>query len=256
MPAPGHALTLTAVPGVPAIAPGDDLPAILCHALQGAGLVPAARDVLVVSHKVISKAEDRYADLASVIPGERALALAARTDKDPRLVELILQESRQVLRHRRGLIVVEHRLGMVMANAGIDHSNVDGDGERVLRLPLDPDASAGAIRAALEDRFGAEQAVVVCDSVGRAFRNGVVGLAIGVAGLPAVLDLRGERDRAGRELKVTTVGFADQVASAAELVMGEGAEGTPAVLVRGLHWDQPPGNAGALVRERAEDLFR
>ena len=256
MPAPS--LALHAVPGIPSIAPGNDLAAILGDALAAAGLAPRRRDVLVVSHKVLSKAENRYLDLSSVAPGAEALELARATDKDPRLVQAILDESRAVLRHRPGLVIVEQRLGTVMANAGIDQSNVDSgeEGERVLRLPLDPDASAEALRKRLEARFGCELAVVICDSVGRAWRNGVVGLAIGAAGLPALVDLRGSRDREGRELKVTTVGFADQIASAAELLMGEGAEGHPAVLVRGLDWDQPPAPASALQRDVAEDLFR
>lgn len=251
-------LSLTAVPGIPAVVPGDDLAAIVGDALAAAVLVPQARDVVVVSHKVVSKAEGRYVDLATVTPGDDARALAEVTGKDPRLVQVILSESRCVLRTRPGLIIVEHRRGFVMANAGIDQSNVSGGvpGERVLRLPEDPDASAARLRAALETRFGVALAVVVCDSVGRAWRNGVVGLAIGACGLPSLLDLRGEQDREGRELKVTTVGFADQIASAAELLMGEGAEGRPVVLVRGLDWDQPEAPVTALIRGPDEDLFR
>ena len=251
-------LRLTALEGIPSIAPGDDLPAVLGDALHRHGPRPQDGDVLVVSHKIVSKAEGRYVDLASVEPGARAAALARETEKDPRLVEVVLSESRAVLRHRPGLMIVEHRLGFVMANAGIDQSNVadDAERERVLLLPLDPDASAEALRVGLSQRFDVTLAVVVCDSVGRAWRNGVVGLAIGVAGLPALLDLRGERDREGRELKVTTVGFADQIASAAELLMGEGAEGRPGVLVRGLSWDQPAAPASALLRPPAEDFFR
>jgi len=258
MPGPAHRLTLTALEGIPAIAPGDDLAAVLCAALAAGGLVPAGGDVLAVSHKVVSKAEGRYVDLPSITPGAEAESLALETGKDPRLVQAILSESRTVLRSRPGLIIVEHRLGPVMANAGIDQSNVSGGvpGERVLLLPADPDASAARLRDALRERFGAEVAVVICDSVGRAWRNGVVGLAIGAAGLPTLLDLRGDRDREGRELRVTTVGFADQVASAAELLMGEGAEGRPAVLLRGLAWTQPPAPASALVRAPDEDLFR
>jgi coenzyme F420-0:L-glutamate ligase / coenzyme F420-1:gamma-L-glutamate ligase len=173
-------------------------------------------------------------------------------------VEVILSESREVLRFRPGLIIAEHRLGMVLANAGVDQSNVphDGDEERVLLLPRDPDASSAALRAALEERFGARLAVVVNDSVGRAWRNGVVGLALGAAGLPSLLDLRGERDLEGRALRVTQVGLADEIASAAELLMGEAGEGRPAVLVRGLAWRGPALPAAALVREREADLFR
>jgi coenzyme F420-0:L-glutamate ligase/coenzyme F420-1:gamma-L-glutamate ligase len=163
-----------------------------------------------------------------------------------------------VLRFRPGLIITEHRLGMVIANAGIDQSNVpqDGDGPRVLLLPKDPDASSAALQSTLQDRFGEPVAVVVSDSVGRAWRNGVVGLALGAAGFPALLDLRGRRDLEGRALEVTQVGLADEIASAAELLMGEADEGRPAVLVRGLAWQGPPLPAAALIRERAMDLFR
>ena len=251
-------VSLVAVPGIPTIRAGDDLARILGDALGAAGLQLQRNDVLVVTHKVVSKAEGRYVSLADVTPSPRARELAAATGKDPALVEVILSESREVLRFRPGLIVVEHRLGMVIANAGIDQSNVphDGDGERVLLLPEDPDASSAALRAALEARFGAALAVVVNDSVGRAWRNGVVGLALGAAGLPALLDLRGQRDLEGRALRVTQVGLADQIASAAELLMGEADEGRPAVLVRGLEWQGAPAPASALIRDRATDLFR
>jgi coenzyme F420-0:L-glutamate ligase/coenzyme F420-1:gamma-L-glutamate ligase len=251
-------LSLTALEGIPTVSAGDDLTAIIGDALEANGPTPEDGDVLVVTHKVLSKAQGRYVDLHTVTPSARAMELADLTDKDPRLVEVVLSESRAVLRHRPGLIIVEHRLGFVMANAGIDQSNVNGgrEGERLLLLPQDPDGDAEALRVALSARFGVALAVVVCDSVGRAWRNGVVGLAIGAAGLPALLDLRGHRDREGRELMVTTVGFADQVASAAELLMGEADEGRPAVLVRGLTWDQPPSNVRALVREGDDDLFR
>jgi coenzyme F420-0:L-glutamate ligase/coenzyme F420-1:gamma-L-glutamate ligase len=173
-------------------------------------------------------------------------------------VEVILAESRDVLRFRPGLIITEHRLGMVLANAGVDQSNVpqEGDQARVLLLPEDPDASSAALAAALKERFGEPLGVVVSDSVGRAWRQGVVGLAIGAAGLPALLDLRGRRDREGRALQVTQVGLADEIAAAAQLLMGEADEGRPAVLVRGLRWEGPPAPAACLLRERAADLFR
>jgi coenzyme F420-0:L-glutamate ligase/coenzyme F420-1:gamma-L-glutamate ligase len=251
------AISLIAVPAIPAIRPGDDLARILGDALEAAALSPRQGDVLVVTHKIVSKAEDRYVSLADVTPSPRARELAAATGKDAALVEVILAESREVLRFRPGLIIVEHRLGMVLANAGVDQSNVpqEGDG-RVLLLPENPDASSAALRAALEERFRATLAVVVSDSVGRAWRNGVVGLAIGAAGLPALLDLRGRHDLEGRALKVTQVGLADQIASAAQLLMGEADEGRPAVLVRGLPMQGAPLPAAALIRERAEDLFR
>jgi coenzyme F420-0:L-glutamate ligase/coenzyme F420-1:gamma-L-glutamate ligase len=251
------AITLVAVPGIPAIRAGDDLARILGDALEAAALRPQQGDVLVVTHKIVSKAEGRYVSLADIKPSPRARELAAATGKDAALVEVILSESREVLRFRPGLIITEHRLGMVIANAGVDQSNVPhGDELRVLLLPQDPDASSEALRAALQERFREPLAVVVSDSVGRAWRQGVVGLAIGAAGLPALLDLRGRRDLEGRALQVTQVGLADEIASATQLLMGEANEGRPAVLVRGLSWRGPPVPAAALVRERAADLFR
>ncbi|HEX6144100.1 MAG TPA: coenzyme F420-0:L-glutamate ligase [Geminicoccaceae bacterium] len=251
-------ITLTALPGFPPVRPGDDLARILADALERAELGPRPGDVLVVTHKVVSKAEGRYVSLADVVPSARALELAALAAKEPALVEVILSESRDVLRCRPGLIVTEHRLGVVMANAGVDRSNVpeDGPGPRVLLLPEDPDASAAALAAGLSGHFRASLAVIVSDSVGRAWRNGVVGLALGAAGLPALLDLRGRRDLEGRALEVTQVGLADEIASAAQLLMGEADEGRPAVLVRGLSWQGPPAPAAALIRERQADLFR
>ncbi|TCZ64073.1 coenzyme F420-0:L-glutamate ligase [Roseicella aquatilis] len=243
------ALTLTALPGLPMVAAGDDLGGILADGLARTGLLPRPGDVLAVAQKVVSKAEGRSVPLAAVAPSPRALALAAETGKDPRLVELILSESLRVVRSRPNLIIVEHRLGFVMANAGIDQSNVGQDGHALL-LPVDPDASA----ARLAERLG--MAVVITDSFGRAWRRGTVGVAIGAAGLPALLDLRGQPDLFGRELRVSITGFADEIAAAAGLVMGQGAEGQPAVLVRGLIWEAPAAPASALLRVGAEDLFR
>jgi coenzyme F420-0:L-glutamate ligase/coenzyme F420-1:gamma-L-glutamate ligase len=251
------AITLAAVPGIAAIDAGDDLARILGDGLEAAGLRPRRDDVLVVTHKVVSKAEGRLVALADVAPSARARELAEATGKDAALVEVILAESREVLRWRPGLIVTEHRLGIVLANAGVDQSNVPQTaGAAVLLLPLDPDASAARLREALQRRFDAPLAVVISDSVGRAWRNGVVGLAIGAAGLPALLDLRGHRDLEGRPLQVTQVGLADQIASAALLLMGEADEGLPAVLVRGLAWRGAALPAAALIRERQADLFR
>ena len=247
---------MTALSGIPVILPGDDVAAILAEALDATGLTPRDRDVLVVTHKIISKAEDRYRNLDDVTPSARALELAAATGKDAALVEVILSESREVLRSRRELIITEHRLGLIMANAGVDRSNVSGGPERVLLLPEDPDASSAALRKKLRARFGADMAVVVSDSAGRAWRNGVVGLALGAAGLPALEDLRGRNDLEGRPLEVTQVGLADAIASAAELLMGEADEGRPAVLVRGVQWRGTPVTAAALIREREQDLFR
>lgn len=258
MSAEPRAIALVAVPGIPAIDVADDLARILGDAMEAARLRPGRGDVLVVTHKIVSKAEGRYVSLRDVTPSPRARELAAATGKDPALVEIILSESRAVMRLRPGLIIAEHRLGLVLANAGVDRSNVpqEGDEQRVLLLPNDPDASSAALRDALQERFGEPLAVVVSDSVGRAWRNGIVGLALGAAGLPALLDLRGRSDLEGRALEVTQVGLADEIASAAQLLMGEADEGRPAVLVRGLEWQGPPLPAAALIRERAADLFR
>ena len=246
------------MPGIPAIRAGDDLARILGDALVAAGLQPQRGDALVVTHKIVSKAEGRYVSLRDVRPSPRARDLAVATGKDAALVEVILSESRAIMRCRPGLIIAEHRLGLVLANAGIDRSNVpqDGDEQRVLLLPKDPDASSAALRDALLARFGEPLAVVVSDSVGRAWRHGVVGLALGAAGLPALLDLRGRADLEGRPLEVTQVGLADEIASAAQLLMGEADEGRPAVVVRGVEWHGSPLPAAALIRERAADLFR
>ena len=251
-------LSIKSVPGLPEVQPGDDLAALIAEAMRQARLKLRAGDVLVIAQKVVSKAEGRIVELATVEPRPEAVRLAGEVDKDPRLIELILRESTEVLRTVPGVIVVEHNLGLVMANAGIDQSNLrPGDDHGfALLLPEDPDGSAAALRDALGTRFGVDIAVIVNDSVGRAWRLGTVGLAIGVAGMTALWDLRGECDLFGRELLVSETGIADQVASAAQIVQGEGAEGTPVVRVRGLPELGPAQTARALLRPRNQDLFR
>jgi coenzyme F420-0:L-glutamate ligase/coenzyme F420-1:gamma-L-glutamate ligase len=250
-------LTLTALRDMPEVLPGSDLAALLEQALTRAGLRLLASDVLVIAQKVVSKAEGRYVRLADVVPGARARELATVTGKDARLIELILAEATEVLRAQRGLLIVRHRLGLVMANAGIDRSNVAaGADERVLLLPQDPEASAAALRAALAARAGTACGLIISDSFGRPWRRGVVNVAIGAAGVTALLDRRGEPDRAGRPLEVTEVALADALAAAAGLVLGEGAEGTPAVLVRGFACQAAANPASILIRPPAEDLFR
>ncbi len=253
-----NTVKLVAVSGMPLVAAGDDLAALVIAALEAGGHAPADGDVLVIAQKVVSKAEGRYVDLASVRPSERARELAAAVDKDPAMIEVVLSESRRVLRHRPGVLIVEHRLGFVMANAGIDHSNVEQGGGpgRVLLLPRDPDAAAEALRQRLAGHFGTALAVIVSDSFGRAWRNGTVGVALGAAGLPALLDLRGRPDLYGNALRVTQTGFADEIAAAASLLMGQADEGLPVVLVRGLSWQGAALPAAALVRKADEDLFR
>jgi coenzyme F420-0:L-glutamate ligase/coenzyme F420-1:gamma-L-glutamate ligase len=237
------------------VQPGDDLAALTIAAFAAAGLAPQDGDVLVVAQKIVSKSEGRIVDIASVTPSERAIALAAETGKDPRFVEVVLSESRRIVRHRLNLMIAEHRLGYVMANAGVDQSNVAPDG-RVLLLPRDPDRSAETLRERLSNRYSCALAVIINDSFGRAWRQGTVGIALGVAGLPALRDLRGEPDLFGRKLQVTTVGFADEIAAAASLIMGQAGEALPVVLVRGLTWTEPSAPARSLLRPAAEDLFR
>ncbi len=250
-------LKLIALPGIPLVRAGDDLARLALDALARCGERLQDGDVLVVAQKIVSKSEGRLVRLASVVPSESALALARETGKDPRLVELILSESTEVVRHAREVVVVAHKLGFVMANAGIDQSNVDHDGgDAALLLPRDPDASCAALRRALRERTGADVGVIVNDSHGRAWRNGTVGVALGVAGLPALLDLRGRPDLFERKLRITEVGLADELAAAASLLMGQADEGRPVVLVRGAPYPRRDGSASELVRARERDLFR
>lgn len=253
-----EAVTLTAIPDIPMIEPGDDLPAIVLAAVERSLGDVQSGDVFIIAQKVFSKAEGRYAFLDEVAPTAEAVTLAEATEKDPRQVQLVLSESKEVLRHRPGVIIVVHRLGFVMANAGIDASNIGApDGrERVLLLPVDPDASAKKFRAAVKTATGRDVAVIMSDSVGRAWRSGTVGIALGAAGVPSVVDLRGDPDLFGRPLQSSIVGFADEVAAAGSLLQGQGAEGAPVVLARGLKMPWEPTPASALIRDVAEDLFR
>lgn len=251
-------VSLVALSDLPLIRPGDDVGALLGAAIERQLGEPARGDVLVVAQKIVSKAEGRYVDLARVEPGAAAQRLARETEKDARLVQVILDESRRVVRHRPGVLIVEHRLGYVMANAGVDRSNVDPamGAEPVLLLPRDPDQSAAALREALAARFGSAPAVIISDSFGRAWRRGTAGIALGASGLPALLDLRGRPDLYGRELRVSETGFADEIAAAASLLMGQANEAIPAVLLRGLSWAAPALAARTLIRPAEEDLFR
>lgn len=252
---PLHTLTLTALPDIGEVEPGDDLAAILGEALRRLQPRPREHDVLVVAQKVVSKAEGRYVRLDSVTASARATELGALTRKDPRVVELVLAESVEVLRAKADVLIVRHRLGYVMANAGIDRSNTGGS-DRVLLLPRDPDGSSEALRSSILERYGFRVGVIICDSFGRPWRKGVTNVALGAAGVAALIDRRGERDRNGRKLEVTEVALADQLASAAGLLMGEGAEGRPAVLISGLTLTAPPVPAARLIRPLQEDLFR
>jgi coenzyme F420-0:L-glutamate ligase / coenzyme F420-1:gamma-L-glutamate ligase len=253
-----NAVEILAIPGIPLVRKDDDLVALIGEGLAGAAIVPRGGDVFVLAQKIVSKAEGRVVELASVKPSQRAIELGAEVQKDPRLVELILSESVRVVRNRPNVLIVEHRLGFVMANAGVDRSNVDPQmgAEPVLLLPRDPDASAAALRDRLAAHFHKQLAVVITDSFGRAWRHGTVGVALGAAGLPSLLDLRGKPDLFGHALRVTQAGFADEIAGAASLVMGQADEARPVVLLRGLAWAGADAPAGMLIRAADEDLFR
>ena len=253
-------LILSPLTGIPLIRQGDNLADIVANSLQENNIALQEDDILVFAQKIVSKAEGRTVNLTTVTPSVRALELAEQTQKDARVIELILQESHEILRVRVGAIIVEHRLGFVCANAGIDHSNVAGAGdsveEWVLLLPAEPDRSAEKLRDDLGSKTGKRIGVLIIDSHGRAWRNGTVGIAIGMAGLPGLQDLRGRPDLFGYTLQVTQVGVADELAAAASLVMGQAAEGTPVVHVRGFPYELREGSLKELIRLKEEDLFR
>lgn len=258
----GARVEAIAVPDVPLVGRGADIPAVVGRAVENAGIALMDGDVLVVTSKLVSRAEGRFVDLAHVEPGPRAKGIAADVGKDPRLVELILRESTAISRQARGVLVVRHRLGFIVANAGIDASNAvppdagAGTGPWVLLLPEAPDASAAAIRRHLEPAArDARIGVVITDSFGRPFRLGTVGAAIGVSGLPPLWDRRGEADLFGRNLEQTVTALADQVAALADLVAGQAAEARPLVLVRGLRFDPSMEPASVLLRKPDEDLY-
>ncbi len=253
-------LVLTSLPNIPMVKTGDDLVDITWRSVSQAEIKLEDGDILALAQKIVSKAEGRWMNLVTVQPSERAASLAEKIDKDPRLVELILQESKAVLRTRPGTIIVEHRLGFICANAGIDHSNVAGEAkpneEWVLLLPENPDASAQKLRQRLEELSGAQLGVIIIDSHGRAWRQGVVGVAIGLAGLPGLVDMRGKSDLFGYNLRITMIGAGDELAAAASLVMGQANEGTPIVHVRGFPYSLREGTLNELIRPKDQDLFR
>jgi len=264
-------LTLTALSGIPFIRRDDNLADIVVNTLQENNIKLEDNDILVFAQKIVSKAEGRTVNLATITPSQRAIELAKQTEKDSRVVELILQESNEVLRTRVGALIVEHKLGFVCANAGIDHSNVGSSndfsrskpaaedtaiGEYVLLLPENPDRSAKNIRRQIEEKTGKRVGILIIDSHGRAWRNGTVGVAIGIAGIPGLEDLRGRPDLFGYKLQVTQVGVADELAAAASLMMGQAAEGTPVVHVRGFPYPVRESSLKELIRPKDQDLFR
>ena len=254
-------LTLTAFAGIPLVHSGDDLVALILQSLQQTSIKLEDGDILVIAQKIVSKSEGRYVRLADVKPSERAFQLAVETEKDPRLMELILSESREIVRYRSSVIVAENRQGVVLANAGIDRSNVEKDGgkEQVLLLPLDPDASAANIRKQLQRKTNRNLAVIINDSLGRAWRNGTTGTALGVSGLPALLDLRGHPDLFGEPLQTSEEAIADELSAAASLLQGQAGAGRPVILIRGYDFSGiPTQNTGTfgLIRPKEKDLFR
>ena len=252
-------LTLTPLLNFPLIRQDDNLADILVKSLQETQIELQDNDIIVLAQKIVSKSEGRMVNLATVTPSQRAIELAQKADKDPRVMELMLQESNEVLRIRVGTIIVEHKLGFVCANAGIDHSNVMSGGDTedyVLLLPEDPDRSARNIREKIKQTTGKTIGVMIIDSHGRAWRNGTVGICIGLSGLPAIIDERGWKDLFGYTLKITVVGVADELAAAASLVMGQAAEGTPAVHVRGFPYPLGEGTLKELIRPKEQDMFR
>ena len=253
-------LVLTALPGMPLVQSGDDLAVLILAGLQAAEIPLAPGDVIAVAQKIVSKAEGRMLNLAEVTPSARAIELAAITEKDPRFVEVVLSESREVLRARANTLIVEHRLGFVCANAGVDRSNVaphgEGHAEYLLRLPADPDGTCQKLRERLRAETGVDVAVIINDSHGRAWRSGTVGVALGAAGFPALLDMRGHRDLFDYTLQVTQIGLADELAAAASLLMGQADEGRPVVHIRGVPYPFREGHAQELIRPKEMDLFR
>ena len=251
-------LELIALEGIPLIEEGDNLVEIILTALERNKISLSNGNVLVIAQKIVSKSEGRYASLNDIKPSQQAIDLSRETDKDPKLVQLILNESKEVVRYRKGVIVVENILGLIHANAGIDKSNIksDSNNPRVLLLPLNPDKSATEIRKEILKKTKKKVGIIINDSSGRAWRNGIVGIAIGSSGAKVLSDLRGETDLFGNTLEVTEVGIADEIASAASLLMGQGKEGLPVVLVKGMKESSDMNNAKALIRKASEDLFR
>lgn len=251
-------LSLIALHGIPEVRAGDSLSALILSAIADNDCVLEAGDILVVAQKIVSKAEGRCVRLDTVRPSPRAEQLARTAQKDPRVMELLLGESTQLLRVKPGVVIVEHRLGFIMANAGIDQSNMDPSdpASTALLLPQNPEASARRLRDEIAAARAVEIGVVVIDSFGRAWRNGVTGIAIGVAGVPALIDMRGKLDRNGRELRVTQIAAADELAAAASLLMGQADEGLPVVIARGFPYALQESAIQDVLRPRDQDLFR
>ena len=251
-------ITLTALSGIPLVRPGDNLVELIIKSLESTKMILLDNDILVIAQKIVSKSEGRYVRISDVEPSEKSFSLAKYSGKDPRLVELIQKESKKIVRHRKGVIVTENRQGVIMANSGIDRSNVekDGDSEQVLLLPKNPDKSAEKIRKELCKRANVNIAVIINDSLGRAWRNGTIGTALGVSGLPSLLDFRGVPDLFGKSLNVSEEAIADEFSSAASILQGQAAEGRPIVLIRGYSASLTATKASYLIRKKEKDLFQ
>ena len=251
-------LQLIAIEGIPLIEPGDNLAKIIIKAVKEQKIKLKSGDILVIAQKIVSKSENRYAYLKEVIPSSEAFRIAKKTEKDPKLVQLILNESARVIRYKKGLMVVENKLGFVHANAGIDKSNIEinNDNPKVLLLPKNPDGSALSIKKGIFRKIELNLGIIINDSSGRAWRKGIVGIAIGSSGVEALSDLRGKKDLYGNTLEITEVGKADEIASAASLLMGQADEGFPVILVKGITASNEVSDVKSLLRDRSEDLFR
>ncbi|MAA69459.1 MAG: coenzyme F420-0:L-glutamate ligase [Deltaproteobacteria bacterium] len=251
-------IRIHSLPGIPLINKGDNLCQKILDVIEANKLILKDGSILVLAQKIVSKAEDRFVNLKTIKPTALAIEYSAKTDKDPRLVELILQESKSVIRHRKGVLVVENHQGLIMANAGIDHSNVEQDPENdwVLMLPENSDKSAASLHNELLRKTGCKIGVIINDSIGRAWRNGTIGTAIGVAGLSSIVDLRGQADLFGNQLRVSEEAIADELASAASLMQGQADEGLPVVLIEGYHTSSQHIPASELIRPEEKDLFR
>lgn len=254
----GNRVEYIALSGIPHVEPGDDLAVLIRQSLIRMELKLQPRDILVIAQKIVSKAEGRYVRLADIEPSVRARALAEDVGKDARFLEVVLSESEEIVKTRPNVVIAAHRLGFVMANAGIDQSNIDHrDGEeRVLLLPKDPDGSAERLKLELDETGDLNLGIIINDSFGRPWRNGVVGVALGAAGVPSLLNQIGVQDMFGRAMRVTEIAIADEIASAASLLMGQAAEGLPIVLVRGLDLHGSSLPAAALARPKSQDMFR
>ena len=249
---------LTAVPGIPMIQPGDDLAVIIFDRARAAGITLEENDIVVITHKIVSKAEGRAVRLSEVEPSPDALEVAALVHKDPRLVEIVLRESRGIVALRPNLLVVENDLGIICANAGIDRSNIEqvDDDTTLMPLPRDPDASARTIRSKLEASSSKNLTVMIIDTLGRPFREGVIGMVIGVAGMNPLMDVRGQADMFGYVMEHTVINRADEIAASASMLMGQTAEGLPVVIVRGASYVRGEGSCRNTLREPARDIFR